>query len=572
MLPNLLASRRGRFAAFFALYVTEGIPLGFAAIAVATQLRRLGVGPAEIGAFVGAFYLPWAFKWAFGPLVDVIRLPRLGRRRGWIIVMQLMMAATLLALMAVPLPEGLALFTAILLLHNTCGAIQDVAIDALACNTLAEGERGLANGLMFAGAAIGQAIGGAGVLLLMDYLGFQGSFVFVAMCILLVTTFVALPLKEAAVERAAAAVGATGGGLAQAGREMQQFAMDAFRAFMGSRGAFAGVLFALLPAGSMALGLAMQSNLAVEFGMTDAETGRMNLAGNVTAAVSMVIGGWLSDRLGRQRTLLVYVCMMSLPALYLAWRLNAVGYVMPQPPGGAPRPELIQLLWTVVVAYNVCMGLMYGTRTAIFMDVTHPRVAATQFTAYMAMNNLAIAYSATWQGLSIEAFGYPRTLVYDAIFGLASLLVLGAMRRPDAAASGRLTDALAPHRARLAATVLALACLSWLAFWPWRAATGAAEPIIGTFYTLVFVGAALFLLAGRAILNRHTPPWWRGAALPVALALLLMYARKWLDEVPGGAQPLANALLLVTPLAAAVLLAWLARQGWGPLRDEADPD
>ena len=41
-LPNLLVTRRGRLAAFFLLYVTEGVPLGFAATAVATQLRRQG--------------------------------------------------------------------------------------------------------------------------------------------------------------------------------------------------------------------------------------------------------------------------------------------------------------------------------------------------------------------------------------------------------------------------------------------------------------------------------------------------------------------------------------------------
>ena len=52
-LPNLLATKNGRLAAFFLLYMTEGIPLGFAATAVATKLRRLDVGPAEIGAFVG---------------------------------------------------------------------------------------------------------------------------------------------------------------------------------------------------------------------------------------------------------------------------------------------------------------------------------------------------------------------------------------------------------------------------------------------------------------------------------------------------------------------------------------
>ena len=97
---------RGRLAAFFFLYVTEGIPLGFAATAVATQLRRQDVGPAEIGAFVGSFYLPWAFKWAFGPFVDVFASERLGRRRGWIIVTQVLMALTLLSTVMLKLPRA----------------------------------------------------------------------------------------------------------------------------------------------------------------------------------------------------------------------------------------------------------------------------------------------------------------------------------------------------------------------------------------------------------------------------------------------------------------------------------
>jgi PAT family beta-lactamase induction signal transducer AmpG len=62
-LPNPLASRNGRLAAFFALYMTEGIPLGFTATAIATQMRRQGLGPAEIGAFVASLS-PWAFKWS----------------------------------------------------------------------------------------------------------------------------------------------------------------------------------------------------------------------------------------------------------------------------------------------------------------------------------------------------------------------------------------------------------------------------------------------------------------------------------------------------------------------------
>ena len=121
--------------------MTEGIPLGFAATAVATQLRRQDVGPAEIGAFVASFYLPWAFKWAFGPFIDVFTSKRLGRRRGWILVTQVLMVTTLLSTVLLDLPAQLALLTIVLLVHNTFGAMQDVAIDALACNTLAERTR-----------------------------------------------------------------------------------------------------------------------------------------------------------------------------------------------------------------------------------------------------------------------------------------------------------------------------------------------------------------------------------------------------------------------------------------------
>src|SRR4029079_16789060 len=99
--PNLLATRRGRLAAFFLLYLAEGIPAGFTATAVATQMRRQGLSPAAIGAFIGALYLPWAVKWAFGPFVDVLSSDRWGRRRLWILITQGMMVVTILAAMPI---------------------------------------------------------------------------------------------------------------------------------------------------------------------------------------------------------------------------------------------------------------------------------------------------------------------------------------------------------------------------------------------------------------------------------------------------------------------------------------
>ncbi len=570
-LPNLLGSRNGRLSAFFFLYMTEGIPLGFAATAVATQLRRMGVGPAEIGAFVAAFYLPWAFKWAFGPLVDVFRSQRLGHRRAWILGTQLVMAATLGALVFVKLPEQLGLFTAILLVHNTFAATQDVAIDALACNTLHEDERGLANGLMFAGAAVGQAVGGSGVLFLMAYIGFQNSFVFVALSILAVTGFVVLPMKEA-LAQAGAAASQTRKGLREALGEMRSFAMDSFRSFIGTRGAYAGVFFALLPCGAASLSLALQSNLSVELGLNDDQVAWMNLATSVLSGVAMVIGGMLSDRIGRRVVLSVSVILMSLPVLYLAWVLQQHGYVMPRGADSkqAVEPALVSALWVAVLAFNVFMGLMYGVRSALFMDVTNPKVAATQFTAYMALMNLAIAYTATWQGLAIEAFGYPVTLLLDAITGLSCLLLMYFMKKP-ASEAAQISDSLADSRARKSAWGLGLLCLAWLPFWALRAELGAAQAIANTFFTMLFVISPLFLLAGREVLGAGISARLRSSASWLALPLLALYGRKWVDGLQAGVAPwaqssiglvLADSLIYVLPLLAGCVLIQLARQDW----------
>ena len=205
-LPDLLATRKGRLTAFFLLYVTEGIPLGFTAIAIAAQMRRQGLGPAAIGAFVGSLYLPWAFKWAVGPFVDTFSSQRFGRRRTWIFLMQVGMVATLFVAMGIDFVNQIALFTAVIFLHNAFAATMDVAIDALAVNVLPEDERGSANGFMFAGASVGQVVGGSGVLFLINVMPFTTTYFFVAAAILAITVFVVLPLREKAMTAAEAEI------------------------------------------------------------------------------------------------------------------------------------------------------------------------------------------------------------------------------------------------------------------------------------------------------------------------------------------------------------------------------
>jgi len=427
-LPDLLATKKGRLTAFFLLYVTEGIPLGFTAIAIAAQMRRQGLGPAAIGAFVGSLYLPWAFKWAVGPFVDTFSSDRFGRRRTWILLTQVGMVATLFVAMGIDFVNQIALFTAVIFLHNAFAATMDVAIDALAVNVLPEDERGSANGFMFAGASVGQVVGGSGVLYLINVMPFSTTYFFVAASIFAITVFVVLPLREKAMTAAEAEIHAARNVV----DELKRFVREAWIAFTGSRAALVGVIAALLPAGAYALSLALQSNLAVELGLDDNAIAQLNFVSLLIYAPFCILGGWLSDRFGRRRTLALFVFLTVVPTLWLAWTMWQSGWIMPIDINAPNRPRpstlLLYTFWVTVIVYNVFQGLYYGIRSALYMDITTPAVAATQFTSYMAMLNLCISYTSWWQGFAVERIGYPSTLILDSVVGLFGLLLLPLMR------------------------------------------------------------------------------------------------------------------------------------------------
>jgi PAT family beta-lactamase induction signal transducer AmpG len=288
--------------------------------------------------------------------------------------------------------------------------------------------------------------------------------------------------------------------------------------------------------------------------MGDDQVALLALWSTVISGVAMVVGGLVSDRLGHRPTLAVYIALMSLPVLYLMWILQQAGYVMPRAPGGPPQPALIGHLWIATLAFSVAMGLMYGTRSAIFMGITNPRVAGTQFTAYMAMMNLAIAFSATWQGIAVEALGYPLTLLIDALVGLLCLAFLPALRRQ--ADDGGLCDARAARRARAAALALAAGCVGFAAWWPLHDPRGAAAGITSTVFTLVLVVAALVLYASTLL--QQLPPAWRRACRVLAVALVLLYARRWIGPLAEGAAALADPVTTARLLHAAVVAVALA--------------
>ncbi|WP_414640858.1 MFS transporter, partial [Archangium sp.] len=154
------------------LYLSQGLPYGFFTQALPVLLREQGLSLPNIS-LASLLALPWALKFLWAPFMDRYGSARLGRRRGYILPLQVLSAALLVGL---ALPEGAvsveALFAAVLLV-NLLSATQDVATDGLAVDLLEPQELGLGNGVQVAAYRVGMILGGGLMLILLDALSWR---------------------------------------------------------------------------------------------------------------------------------------------------------------------------------------------------------------------------------------------------------------------------------------------------------------------------------------------------------------------------------------------------------------
>ena len=162
-------------------------------------LRAEGVSLAQIGGF-GLLMLPWSIKVFWAPLVDRFGSGSIGHYRSWIIPLQLLSVAVLIALSFLPIqaldqPVYLLAFFIALLFMNGVGATQDIATDALAVNILKNEQQHWGNTFQVIGSRLGFIVGGGAILLFLDLLQWQSTFLLLAALVFL-NTLPVLKFKE----------------------------------------------------------------------------------------------------------------------------------------------------------------------------------------------------------------------------------------------------------------------------------------------------------------------------------------------------------------------------------------
>lgn len=389
-------------------------------------MRMQGLSIEQIGAFVAAVLLPWGLKFAWAPLIDIVQLRAFGGRKTWILVCTTMMIITLLTMAAIDFVENYAILVWMVILNNIFCATQDVAIDSLAVSTLKDDERGTGNGFMFGGQYLGIAMGGGGAIFVSGQFGFNAALVFVSALLVLTLLFVMLFIRDPLCDEPE--VQRHGSALTHFLGVMGEFVRNLHVGFVQSgRGPALGIIFALLPTGAMALGYALLGTIQVDYGLNELQISKIAVANTLAAGSGCVLGGFLGDRFGIRRSMSACYVLTTVPTLYLAYLIATNGLT------NIP----VTTLYGIIVTHGLIFGAAFAQQAAVFMGMTSPAVAATQFTAYMALCNLAISFGNYWQGMVAERIGYATALTADALIMLIPLALIPFLsdRKPRAVAS-----------------------------------------------------------------------------------------------------------------------------------------
>lgn len=378
-----LADRpRLRIFTLCVLYVAQGIPYGFTGYALAAWLTKRGLTAEALAATLSMTTIPWSFKWVWGPLLDRFTLPRMGRRRPWILAAQTGMIATVALMGLIPDPSTeLRLVAWMIFAHNVFSALQDVATDALAVDLLSERERGRANGLMIGSKYVGTMIGGAALGEVVASAGLPAAF---GLQVSILATIILLPLlvRERAGDRllswphCAPGDAPPRGGERGPARSLATLFAALARAFALRSPALAGVV--AVSASIASMGIVTIAPLLYLKRLGWAEQDYTRLAGGAGVAIGLVgsvVGGFLADVIGARR-LAAAACAL----LALDW----IGFALLEPWWTLRLVAIGGFLAAALLAAILEVALL-----SLFMTMSWPRIAATQFTAYMALINVS---------------------------------------------------------------------------------------------------------------------------------------------------------------------------------------
>lgn len=392
------------------LYFVQGLPFGYQAHALPVMLREQGESLTVI-ALSQVLALPWMLKIFAGPYIDTYGDGPLGRRKSFILPLQLALVATLAAASMLPIERSLALLCLLLLVMNVFTATMDVAVDGLAVDVLRPRTLGLGNGVQVAGFRLGMTFSGGVLLHYLPEIGLRTLFAILAGTALFVHAVTWVFPEGVDDTRKAARVAP----------DVRATFVDAWRA-LRAPSSRAVVIFVLVYKAGEAMADSVFRPMLVDAGVSSADIALyVNTYGSTTALVGPMLAGVVASRIGLRRALLGAIVLRVIPIvgeLAIASGVHDGAFVLG-----------VTLLEHLVGAAVTTLAF------ALMMSVTDPHVGATQFTALATLEVIGKGFLGYLAGPIGDHAGLVTTYAIAAALTIAFALV--APRLVDDALAAR---------------------------------------------------------------------------------------------------------------------------------------
>lgn len=383
----------------------SGLPLYLLLNLVPAWLRTEHIDLKVIGAFA-LIQFPYTWKFLWAPLLDRYAVPVLGRRRGWMLLMQGALLVVIAALGGFSPQKDLPMIVLFTTLLALLSATLDIALDAYRRELLFDNELGLGNAVHVNAYRISGLIPGSLALILADHLPWDMVFMITALFMLpgmVMTLLVKEPHR------------------ADPPRTLREAVVEPFHEFITRKG-WQSALLILAFLFFYKLGDSLCTSLATPFyldmGFSKSQIGLIaKNAGLWPAVIGALLGGIWMLKIGINRALWLFGAVQLVSIFGFYWLALQ---------GAQAEVTTLHLTQLALVIGLEALGVGLGTAAfvAYIAHTTHPAYTATQFALFTSLAAVPRTFVNATAGWLVDQMGWSGFFLLCAALAIPGMLLL----------------------------------------------------------------------------------------------------------------------------------------------------
>ncbi|MCP9266771.1 muropeptide MFS transporter AmpG [Xenorhabdus sp. XENO-1] len=380
----------------------SGLPLALTGGTLQAWMTVENLDIKTIGFFtlVGQAYV---FKFLWAPAMDRYSPSFLGRRRGWMLVTQLLLIVSIATMAFLKPSEHLWWLATLAVSVAFFSASQDIIFDAYKTDLLSQEERGSGAAISVLGYRIAMLVSGGLALWLTTYIGWQNMYLIMA-GMMLIGVYATLNAKEPKINTAPP-------------KTLHQAVFEPLSDFFSRNNAWIILLLIVLYKLADAFALSLSTTFLIRgVGFTAAEVGMINKTlGLAATIVGALYGGYLMHKWSLFRALMIFGILQT---------VSNLGYWIL-----AVTPKDIYVMGGAVFLENICGGMGTAAFVALLMTLCNKSFSATQFALLSALAAIGRVYVGPVAGWFAESHGWSMFYLFSIVIGLPGLWLLFICRK-----------------------------------------------------------------------------------------------------------------------------------------------